>query len=167
MPLASFLATCEEASEARVSGTAVFLTTQAKDVPVTLLHNLKHNKLLHRTVLLLRVVTENIPRVAGAERIKARELGSGFWQIELHFGFAQTPNVPRELGRAEVPGLVLDPSQLSFFVGRANVKSSSQPGMARWRERLYSGLARIATRPTEFFRIPPDRVIELGAEVEI
>jgi KUP system potassium uptake protein len=167
VPLASFLATCEEASEARVSGTAVFLTTQTKDVPVTLLHNLKHNKVLHRTVLLLRVVTENIPRVAGAERIKARELGSGFWQIEAHFGFAQTPNVPRELGRAEVPGLVLDPSQLSFFVGRANVKSSSQPGMARWRERLYSGLARIATRPTEFFRIPPDRVIELGAEVEI
>lgn len=92
---------------------------------------------------------------------------AGFWQIEAHFGFAQTPNVPRELGRADIPGLELDPSQLSFFVGRANVKSSSRPGMARWRERLYSGLARIATRSTDFFRIPPDRVIELGAEVEI
>jgi KUP system potassium uptake protein len=167
VPLASFLATCEEAPEARVSGTAVFLTTQIKDVPVTLLRNLKHNKVLHQTVLLIRVVTENIPRVAGADRIKARELGSGFWQIEAHFGFAQTPNVPRELGRADIPGLELDISQLSFFVGRANVKSSSRPGMARWRERLYSGLARIATRSTDFFRIPPDRVIELGAEVEI
>ena len=167
VPLASFLATCEEAPEARVSGTAVFLTTQIKDVPVTLLRNLKHNKVLHQTVLLVRVVTENIPRVPGADRIKARELGSGFWQVEAHFGFAQTPNVPRELGRADIPGLELDPSQLSFFVGRANVKSSSRPGMARWRERLYSGLARIATRSTDFFRIPPDRVIELGTEVEI
>jgi KUP system potassium uptake protein len=167
VPRASFLATCEKAPEARVSGTAVFLTTQSENVPVTLLHNLKHNKVLHRTVLLVRVVTENIPRVAGADRIKARELGCGFWQIEAHFGFAQTPNVARELGRADIPGLKLDPSQLSFFVGRANVKSSSRPGMARWRERLYSALARIATRPTEFFRIPPDRVIELGAEVEI
>src|SRR5258707_10381211 len=97
VPLASFLATCEEAPEARVSGTAVFLTAQTENVPVTLLHNLKHNKVLHRAVLLVRVVTENIPRVAGTDRIKARELGSGFWQVEAHFGFAQTPNVPREL----------------------------------------------------------------------
>jgi KUP system potassium uptake protein len=105
--------------------------------------------------------------VAGPDRIKASDLGSGFWQIEAHFGFAQTPNIPRELGRAQIPGLELDPSQLSFFVGRTNVKSSRRPGMARWRERLYSSLLRLATRPTEFFRIPPDRVIELGAEVEI
>ena len=167
VPLAAFLATCDEAPEARVSGTAVFLTTQTEDVPLTLLRNLKHNKVLHRTVLLVRVVTENIPRVAGADRIKAREFGSGFWQIEAHFGFAQTSNVPRELQRANIPGLELDPSETSFFVGRANVKSSPRPGMARWRERLYSALARIATRSPDFFRIPPDRVIELGTEVEI
>jgi KUP system potassium uptake protein len=167
VPLASFLATCDEVPEVRVSGTAVFFTTHTKDVPVTLLRNLKHNKVLHRTVLLVRVVTENIPRVAGADRIKARELGSGFWQVEAQFGFAQTPNVPRELRRAEIPGLELDPSEISFFIGRANVIPSSRPGMARWRKRLYSALVRIATRPTEFFRIPPDRVIELGAEVEM
>src|SRR5271169_1088504 len=82
VPLADFLATCDQAPEARVSGTAIFFTTQTEDVPVTLLHNLKHNKVLHRTVLLVRVVTENIPRVAGADRIQARDLGSGFWQIE-------------------------------------------------------------------------------------
>jgi KUP system potassium uptake protein len=167
VPIASFLATCEEAPEARVSGTAVYLTTQTAYVPATLLQNLKHNKVLHRTVLLVRVVTENIPRVPGADRIKASDLGSGFWQIEAHFGFAQTPNILRELGREKISGLELDLSQLSFFVGRTNVKPSSRPGMARWRERLYSSLVRIATRPTEFFRIPPDRVIELGAEVEI
>ena len=167
VPLASFLATCDEAREARVSGTAVFLTAQTQDVPLTLLRNLKHNKVLHRTVLLVRVVTENIPRVPGADRIKARELGKGFWQIEAHFGFAQTPNVARELQRAKISGLELDPSQISFFVGRANVKPSPRPGMARWRERLYSALARVATRSPDFFRIPPDRVIELGTEVEI
>jgi KUP system potassium uptake protein len=167
VPLASFLATCEEAPEARVSGTAAFLTTQTEYVPSILLHNLKHNKVLHQTVLLIRVVTENIPRVAGERRINARELGSGFWQIDARFGFAQTPNVPRELGRAEIPGLELDPSQISFFVGRINVKPSPRPGMVQWRERLYSSLARMATRPTEFFRIPPDHVIELGTEIEI
>ena len=167
VPLASFLATCDAAPEARVSGTAAFLTTQTEYVPATLLRNLRHNKVLHQRVLLVRVITENIPRVAGPDRIKARELGSGFWQIDAHFGFAQTPNVPRELGRARIPGLELDPGQLSFFVGRTNVKSSPHAGMARWREHLYSGLVRIATRPTEFFRIPPDRVIELGTEVEI
>jgi KUP system potassium uptake protein len=150
VPLASFLGTCKEAPEARVSGTAVFLTRQTENVPLTLLNNLKHNKVLYRTVLLLRVVTENIPRVPGADRIKARELSSGFWQIEAHFGFAQTPNVLRELGRTNVPGLAFDPTQLSFFIGRANVKSSSRPGMARWRERLYSALARIATRRPSF-----------------
>ena len=108
MPLADFLASCEEAPEARVSGTAVFLTTHTEHVPPTLLQNLKHNKVLHRTVLLVRVATDNIPRVAGPDRIKARELGHGFWQIEAHFGFAQTPNVPRELRRAVIPGLDLD-----------------------------------------------------------
>ncbi len=167
MPLAAFLATCEEAPEARVSGTAVFFSTHTEHVPPALQLNLKHNKVLHRTVLLVRVATDNIPRVAGPDRITARELGGGFWQIDAHFGFAQTPNVPRELCRTAIPGLDLDLDKISFFVGRANVKSTPRPGMARWRERLYIVLTRLATRSTEFFRIPPDRVIELGAEVEI
>jgi KUP system potassium uptake protein len=167
IPLATFLTTCEEAPEARVSGTAVFLTTHTAHVPPTLQLNLKHNKVLHRTVLLVRVSTDNIPRVPGRDRIKARDLGSGFWQVDLHFGFAQTPNVPRELCRADIPGLKLDPDKLSFFVGRANVKSTLRPGMARWREHLYILLTRLATRSTAFFRIPPEHVLELGAEVEI
>ena len=167
VPLPSFLATATEACEARVSGTAVYLTNRTDDVPVPLLNNFKHNKVLHRTVLFVRIVTENIPRVAREDRVRAHQLGQGFWQIEIHFGFAQTPNVPRELGRADISGLNLDPGQMSFFVGRFNVKSTERPGMARWRERLYAGLARIATHPTEFFRIPAGQVIELGAEVEI
>jgi KUP system potassium uptake protein len=167
MSFPDFLASCEDAPEARVSGTAVFLSTHTQHVPPTLMQNLKHNKVLHRTVLLVRVATENIPRVAGPDRIEARELGHGFWQIDAHFGFAQTPNVPRELQRTEIPGIDLDRGKTSFFVGRANVKSTPRPGMARWREHLYVFLTRIATRSPEFFRIPPDQVIELGAEVEI
>src|SRR5262249_23527139 len=96
--LPSFLATATEACEARVSGTAVYLTNRTDDVPVPLLNNFKHNRVLHTTVLFVRIVTENIPRVAREDRVRARQLGQGFWQIEIHFGFAQTPNVPRELG---------------------------------------------------------------------
>src|SRR5271165_4844268 len=167
MPLAEFLVTCEKAPEARVSGIAVFLTSQREQAPGTLVLNLKHNKVLHRTVLLVRVMTDNVPLVPGPERIKWRDLGHGFWQIDAHFGFAQTPNVPRELQRAEIPGVDLAHSEISYFVGRANVKSTTRPGMARWREHLYVLLSRLATRTPEFFRIPADQVIELGAQVEI
>jgi len=177
VPLADFLSTCETATEARVSGTAIFLTTRPEYVPPQLMQNLKHNRVLHKRVLLARVTTVNVPRVPGAQRIAARALGRGFWQIDASFGFAQTPNLPRELDRADIPGLDLELDRISFFVGRANVKATGvratgvkttgRPGMARWRARLYVALTRIATRPTEFFRIPSEQVIEIGAEVEI
>ena len=167
MSLSEFLAICEKAPEARVSGTAVFLSTHREHVPPTLMQNLKHNKILHRTVLLVRVTTDNVPRVPGPDRIKWRDLGHGFWQIDAHFGFAQTPNLPRELQRAEIPGVDLAHGKISYFVGRANVKSTPRLGMAQWREHLYVVLSRLATRTPEFFRIPPDQVIELGAQVEI
>jgi KUP system potassium uptake protein len=167
MPLDRFLAEQEPRCEARVSGTAVVLTTHADDVPLTLLNNFKHNKVLHQRVLLVRVVTETMPRVPPGQRLTVRDLGSGFWRVEAHFGFAETPDVPAALRMAQIPGPPLDPETVSFFIGRANIEPARAGGMARWRERLYSGLARIATRPTEFFRIPFDRVIEIGAEIEI
>ncbi len=167
VPLGDFLGTCEEAPEARVSGIAVFLNNQKEQAPPALVQNLKHTRVLHRTVLLVRVTTDNIPRVPGPDRIKWRDLGHGFWQIEAHFGFAQTPNVPRELQRTEIPGVDLAQGKISYFVGRANVKSTTRPGMARWREHLYVFLSRLATRTPEFFRIPADQVIELGTQVEI
>jgi KUP system potassium uptake protein len=167
VPLDSFIATAEAECETRVSGTAVFLATRMDTVPLTLLQNLKHNKVLHRSVLLVHVVTENSPYVAREKRVRVSELGHGFWQVEAHFGFAETPNAPRALQRANLPGIDLDPVKVSFFVGRTNIKSAARPGMARWRERLYVGLVRVATRPAEFFRIPAARVIELGAEIDI
>jgi KUP system potassium uptake protein len=165
--LSDFVATCDATPEARVSGTAVFLSAHTEVIPATLMLNLRHNKVLHRTVLLVHVVTDNVPRVAGPNRIRAHELGHGVWQIEAHFGFAQTPNVPRELLRAKIPGLDLDEHKMSFFFGRANIKSTARPGMARWREHLYIFLTRVAGRAPEFFRIPSDEVVELGSEVEI
>ena len=167
LPLPRFLEEQEPHCEARVSGTAVVLTTHADDVPLTLLNNFKHNHVLHQRVLLVRVVTENIPYVRAEERLVINPLGSGFWQVDARFGFAETPDVPRALRGAPIPGPPLDPEAVSFFVGRANIEPAPAGGMARWREQLYSGLARIATRPTEFFRIPADRVIEIGAEIEL
>jgi KUP system potassium uptake protein len=167
VPLAAFVAEGCRSAEARVSGVGAYLTAHTADVPVTLLNNLKHNKVLHQTVLLVRVVTENIPRVAPAERLRARDLGSGFWQVEAHFGFAERPDVPAALAGLALDGKKIDAAQISYFIGRANVAPSPRPGLARWREHLYAGLARIATRPTEFFRIPAGRVIEIGADVEI
>ncbi len=167
MSLADFLASCDTAAETRVSGTAVFLTSRTEHVPPTLTQNLRHNKVLHQRVLLTRVATSNVPRIMGPDRIEARDLGRGFWQIDARFGFAQTPNLPRELLRANIPGLDLDLDKISYFVGRANVRSTPRSGMARWRERLYIALTRVASRPNDFFRIPADQVIEIGAQVEI
>ena len=168
VPLDSFIATTAEAEcETRVSGTAVFLATRTDTVPLTLRQNLRHNRVLHRSVLLVHVVTENIPYVAREKRLRVSELGHGFWRVEAHFGFAETPNVPRALQRVKLPGIDLDPVKVSFFVGRTNIKSTARPGMVRWREQLYVGLVRVATRPAEFFRIPAARVIELGAEIDI
>jgi KUP system potassium uptake protein len=167
VPLSAFLAEGAPGAQARVSGVGVYLTTHTVEVPITLLNNLKHNKVLHRTVLLLRVVTENIPRVAPAERLRTHDLGDGFWQVEAHFGFAETPDVPAALSGLQLAGEKIHAAEASYFVGRANVISAPAPGLARWREHLYAGLARIATRPTEFFRIPAGRVIEIGADVEI
>ncbi|HEV2302949.1 MAG TPA: potassium transporter Kup [Stellaceae bacterium] len=167
VPLAAFIAEGCQSAQARVSGVAVYLTAHTADVPVTLLNNLKHNKVLHQTVLFVRVVTENIPRVDPADRLRTRDLGSGFWQVEAHFGFAERPDVPAALSGVELAGEKIDAAEVSYFIGRANVISAPQPGLARWREHLYAGLARIATRPTEFFGIPAGRVIEIGADVEI
>ena len=167
VPLSGFLETGAHGAQARVSGVAVYLTTHTAEVPVTLLNNLRHNKVLHENVLFARVVTENIPHVAPGERLRVRDLGRGFCQVEAHFGFAERPDVPAAFDGLMLGGRRIDAAEISYFVGRANIIPAPRPGLARWREHLYAGLARIATRPTEFFRIPAERVIEIGADVEI
>ena len=151
----------------RVSGTAVFMYSDPKATPPALLQNLKHNCVLHKEVVLLSVMTEEIPHVSQGRRIEVQHLQDGFYQVLLHYGFMEDPNVPRDLALAREHGLEIDPEDVTYFLGREQVLPSNLPGMARWREQLFALMSRNARNATDFFRLPPDRVVELGAQVEI
>jgi KUP system potassium uptake protein len=165
LPLDSFIASVR--SKARVAGTAVYMTSRVDVVPVPLLHNLKHNKVLHRRIVLLHVVTENIPRVAPDNRIDLAHLGDDFHSIVAHYGFMQHPNVPRVLERCGTKDLQFDMMETSFFVGRVTLVPERKSRFGAVRCRLFEAMHRNALPATEFFRIPPNRVIELGSQVEI
>ena len=165
LPLKGFIAQVH--NKARVAGTAVYLTSRIDVVPVPLLHNLKHNKVLHERIVLLHVVTENIPRVPPARRIEVMHLGDDFHAIIAHYGFMQDPSVPRVLERCSSQDLQFNMMDTSFFVGRVKIVAESKSRLGTIRCRLFAAMHRNALAATEFFRIPPNRVIELGAQVEI
>jgi KUP system potassium uptake protein len=150
----------------RVPGTAIYLTTQQDVVPAALALNLTHNGVLHEHVLLLRVSTERTPRVAEAARIAVEELGAGIWRVELHFGFAEKPDVPAALA-AHTEQVRCDPATTSFFLGRETPVPSLRPEVPRWQERLYAFMTRNAVSAPDYFLIPPPRVVELGTRVEL
>jgi KUP system potassium uptake protein len=150
-----------------VKGAAVFLHGAAGDVPVALLHNLKHNRILHETVVMLTVVTQRVPYVASSSRIEVAPLGQGFWRVIGNYGFMEQPNVPELLTLTTPHGLTVSPSETSFYLSRETVIASSKPGMALWRERLFGVMLRNATPISAFFGLKPNRVVELGAQVEI
>lgn len=152
----------------RVPGTAVFLTGSPRGSPPALLHNVKHNKVLHETVVVLRVVTEEIPHVRQNRRVAVEELGEGFFRIVLRYGFMDTPNVPRALSRIDHPGLDFAEMKTTYFLGRNRVLAGRErEGMAVWREKLFAVMARNSQDATTYFRLPPNRVVEVGAQVEI
>jgi KUP system potassium uptake protein len=151
----------------RVSGTAVYLTSRIDMVPVPLLHNLKHNKVLHERIVLLRIVTRQIPRVPPDKRLEIVHLGENFHSVVAYYGFMQYPNVPRVLVRAGQQGLAFDMMDTSFFVGRITILPDRNSRLGVIRTHLFEAMHRNALAATEFFRIPPNRVIELGAQVEI
>jgi KUP system potassium uptake protein len=167
LPMEPFLADVAARSPLRVRGTAVFLAGTADRTPPTLLHNLKHNKVLHDRVVLLTVVTEEQPHVAEAERVEVSDLGQGFFRVILHFGFMDSVHVPRELKRISVPGLDFPFAETTYFLGKETVLATKRPGMARWRERLFAFMSRNARAATVFFHLPPNRVVELGSQVGI
>ncbi len=167
LPMEAFLADVAARSPLRVSGTAVFLASTADRTPPTLLHNLKHNKVLHNRVVLLTVVTEEQPHVAEAERVKVTDLGQGFFRVILNYGFMESVDVPRELRKITVPGLDFPSAETTYFLGKETVLATQRPGMALWRERLFALMARNARAATVFFQLPPNRVVELGSQVEI
>jgi KUP system potassium uptake protein len=151
----------------RVPGTAVFMYGDPEGTPPALLHNLEHNKVLHEHVVLLSVTTEERPHVLRQDRIDVQPLDNGFARVMLHYGFMEDPNVPRDLALARNRGLDIDPQQVSYFLGRERLLATNKEGMALWRERLFALMSRNSRNATDFFRLPPDRVVELGAQVEL
>jgi len=150
----------------RVPGTAVFLTSESKDAPLVLLHHLKHNKVLHENVVLLSIVSAQVPDVPITERIEVTCFPHNFGRIKAKYGFMQTPNVPEILALAAERGIIAKPSETTFYLGRENLIPTGSKPLARWRKRLFIFMQRNARPATEFFGIPPNRVVELGAQME-
>ncbi|MDS4042304.1 MAG: potassium transporter Kup [Candidatus Competibacter sp.] len=167
MPLNLFLQSLTQGSTLRVPGTAVFLTSNPDGVPNALLHNMKHNKVVHERLVLLTVFTKEIPRVEDQDRVTVHDLGHNTWRIVVRYGFAENPNLPHALTLCEPLGLRFEMMDTTFFLGRATLIPTTRAGMALWREKLFASLFRNATRPMEFFRIPYNRVVELGTQVEL
>jgi KUP system potassium uptake protein len=167
LPLQVFFERLAEKQPTRVSGTAIYLTPHDDLLPHALLHNLKHNKVLHERVVFLTVETLPIPHVPQRERLVLQWLRPDFAKLTVRYGFMQTPNVPRALTRAGALGLDLDMMQTSFFVGRETLVPSVQPPLSGWQERLFILLSKNAASASDFFCIPTDRVVELGAQVPI
>ena len=155
-------------SAARVQGTAVFMTSSASGVPHALLHNLKHNKVLHERVILLTVRIENIPYVEEEQRSEVSDYSEGFFRVIIRYGFMEEVDVPLELGRLKQFGVACTTMDTSYFLARQTLlPSGTRPGMAIWRERLFSWMLRNAESAMEFFKLPPNRVVELGSQVQI
>jgi len=162
-----FLADIAETPLPRVSGTAVFMTSGTDGMPNVLLHHVKHNKVLHRQVVLLSISTENVPFVVGNQSLTVRELGHGFYRVLSRAGFMQQPNVPKILSRCERHGLTVEVGDTTYYLGRQTLLTSGKARVARWRKILFSFLAKNSRAPTEFFNLPPNRVVELGLQIEL
>jgi KUP system potassium uptake protein len=166
MPVQVFVKSAANSAE-RVPGTAVFMTTARDGVPHALLHNLKHNKVLHERVILLTVRIEDVPYVGQAYRTQVKEFGQGFYRMVVHYGFMQEPDVPAALSNVQGIGAPLRMMDTSFFLARQTLIASSRPGMWIWREKLFAWMLRNAESAMEFFKLPSNRVVELGSQVEI
>lgn len=151
----------------RVSGSAVFLVRSPEGMPIVLLHHLKHNKVVHERVVLLTVLTEEVPYASDEERIAVQELGDGFWRVVARYGYMENPQVPRILELCRPHGLDLDPMDTTFVLGRETLLTGGSSRMPRWRKRLFSFLSKNAIPATRFFGLPPNRVVELGRQVEL
>jgi KUP system potassium uptake protein len=167
VPLDAFLATVEELRPARVPGTAVFMTAQPTGTPPALAHNMRYNKVLHENVIVLTVTTAQLPHVRDDERISIQPLDHGMFNVRVQYGFMEDPDVPAALRQAGEQGLTLDVEDVIYFLGRETIIVTSRKGMATWREKLFVLMARNAVRATAFFRLPPERVVELGVQVEM
>ena len=167
VPLDLLLRSLEKNPPHTVPGTAVFLTSQPEFAPTALLHNLKHNKVLHQKNVILTIVTTDTPRVADEERVRITELSPHFSLVALKFGYMESPNVPKALAIARRHGWQFDIMSTSFFLSRRSLRPAAQSGMPRWQDRLFIRLAKSASDATDFFHIPTGRVVEVGTQVTV
>ena len=161
-----FLQSLRKSAPVRVPGTAVFMTRSDAGIPSALLHSLKHYKVLHKHVVLLSVISEEVSQVKEEERHSVESLGEGLFRVVVRYGFMEEPVIPELLERISTPELQFDPAQTSYFLGRETLIVTSRPGMAKWREHLFASMARNASSASRFFDLPPNRVVELGAQIE-
>ncbi|MFN8572950.1 MAG: potassium transporter Kup [Gemmatimonadaceae bacterium] len=150
----------------RVPGTAIFMTSESEKTPVVLLHHLKHNKVLHEQVVLLSIIGREVPEVSPLERLTIEKLEHGFWRVKAFYGFMETPNVEELRHRCQDGGIKTRRMDTTYYLGREQLIAKGSTGMKRWRKKLFSVMARNARSATEFFGIPPNRVVELGAQIE-
>jgi KUP system potassium uptake protein len=143
------------------------MTAQPRGTPPALAHNLRHNKVMHEHVVILTVTTAPVPHVAPGDQMTVESLGYGRYTLRLVYGFMQDPNVPDALRAAQSRGLDIDADDVTYFLGRETILVTHRRGMAIWREKLFVLMTRNAVRATAFFRLPPERVVELGVQVEI
>ncbi|MBI2256639.1 MAG: potassium transporter Kup [Proteobacteria bacterium] len=162
-----FLGALSERHLSRVPGTGLFLTAQIDRVPFALLHNMRHNRILHERVVMTTLITEARPFVPDAERVQVKELGRGFWRIIVRYGFADEPNLPAAMRIAAKHGLDLDPESVSYFIGRERIVPRAKSAMSGWRRWLFILLSDTEISASDYFRIPVGRIIELGARTEI
>ena len=168
IPLPQFLDEVAAVAPPRVRGTAVFMTANTGGVPVLLLHHFKHNQVLHEDVVLLTVVSAQTPYVADSERVEVESLGHGFHRVIGRFGYMETPNVPALLAAASAGELAIDPARTTYYLGRETVVAAKNArGMWRWQKALFALISRNAMSATAWFGIPPNRVVELGMQIDL
>jgi KUP system potassium uptake protein len=170
LPLATFLGTLRPGHPLRVPGTAVFMVSNLDVVPAALLHNLKHNKVLHERVALMKIAVEDIPHVPDERRLERRPLDHNVYTITVRYGFMDEPDLPRALAQCRVSGFHINLMETSFFVGREKIvagKRSASSRLPRWQKEVFIFLHRVMLSATEFFRLPPNRVVELGGQTEL
>jgi KUP system potassium uptake protein len=166
LPMDLFMPDVARKKPPRVPGTAVFMTSDPDGAPLVLLHHLKHIKMLHEKVILLSVLSTTVPEVPKENRVEVIELGEGFYRVRARYGFMETPNVPDVLERAKEFGLMTQPATTSYFLGRERLLPSGKERLAGWRKKLFIFMSRNSRTATEFFGLPPNRVVELGAQIE-
>ena len=166
LPIDMLIADIEARKTARVPGVAVFMTREPEGAPVVLLHHLKHNKVLHEKVVLLSILSEEVPEVPDAERIKVKILPQGLYRITARYGFMESTNVPAIMQRAQESGLDARPLDTSYYLGREQLLATGTTPLARWRKKLFVFMSKNSRSATAFYGIPPNRVVELGAQLE-